>query len=129
MQLALANSYTGSTSITAGTLAIAGSGSLGSGTYAAAIANSGALVVNTTTNQIFSGAITGGGSLTQIGRKHVDACQPATNYTGPTTVSGGRLIISNDTGFASPMTINAGGRLSWTGTTNVERSAAAQRLL
>ena len=50
MFLSGVSTYTGSTSITAGTLQIGGAGSLGSGNYAAAIANSGAFVVNTSGN-------------------------------------------------------------------------------
>ncbi|NCU50731.1 MAG: hypothetical protein EBX29_03045, partial [Candidatus Fonsibacter lacus] len=38
------NTYSGATTISAGTLAITGSGSLGSGSYAGAIANSGAFI-------------------------------------------------------------------------------------
>ena len=86
------NSYTGPTTIGGGSLIIAGAGSLGSGSYAAAIPNNGALVFNTTTNQILGGAISGNGSLTQSGNNLLTLTASNT-YTGPTTISGGTLQL------------------------------------
>ncbi len=63
------NTYTASTAITGGTLQIGGAGVLGGGNYpgAISIASSAALIVNSSSNQTFSGAISGGGGLTQAG--------------------------------------------------------------
>lgn len=70
------NSFTGDTSINAGTLKISGSGQLGSGSYAGAITNSGIFEYNSSATQTLSGVISGGGEL---------------------VVSAGTLILSNDT--------------------------------
>ena len=86
--LAGVNTYTGNTSITAGTLQIAAAGSLGSGNYAGAISNSGALVLATSSSQIFSGAITGSGSLTQLGPNTLTLSNAGNSYSGPTNVFG-----------------------------------------
>jgi autotransporter-associated beta strand protein len=59
------NTYTGTTTISAGTLQIGGAGLLGGGSYSAIISNSGALVYSSTANQTLSGNITGTGSLTK----------------------------------------------------------------
>ena len=61
------NTYTGATAISSGTLTIGGAGVLNGGTYSGAISNSGALVVNTSSNQTYGGAITGSGPLYQLG--------------------------------------------------------------
>ena len=87
------NSYTGPTTIAGGTLAIAGAGSLGSGSYAAAITNNGALVFNTTTNQSLGGVISGNGSLTQSGAGSLLTLTASNTYTGPTVISGGTLQL------------------------------------
>ena len=51
------NTYTGITTISAGTLSV--TGTLGSGTYAANISNSGTLEMGSTSNQTLSGVISG----------------------------------------------------------------------
>ena len=88
------NTYSGNTTITAGTLAVAGGGSLGSGgNYAGTIANGGALLVNIGGNQTFSGAITGAGVLDQAGNG-ITTLTLANSYSGGTNVSGGTLVLS-----------------------------------
>ena len=88
------NTYSGSTTISGGTLQIGGAGCLGGGNYAAAIANSGALVVNTSSNQTFGGAITGSGSLTQSGPGMLTLSNAGNTYSGATNVLGGTLFVS-----------------------------------
>ncbi len=106
------NTYTGATNITAGTLAIGGTGSLGTGdNYAAAIANSGALVVNTSSPQTFSGKISGSGALYQIGSGGVTTLTASNGYTGGTTITAGTLIVANTAGSATgsgTVTLNGG---------------------
>ena len=85
-----ANTYTGGTTINAGTLQSAAAGSLGSGTYSQAIANSGALVFSTSASQTLSGIISGSGSLTQAG-PGVLSLAASNTYTGATNVTGGTL--------------------------------------
>ena len=73
------NTFTGGIGITAGTLKVGESGSLGSGTYAGAISNAGMLHVSTSANQTLSGGISGSGSLAKDG-------------TGTLTLSGGGTL-------------------------------------
>jgi len=62
------NTFTGATAINAGsTLQINGAGQLGSGNYAAAITNNGALIEGSSANQTVSGILSGTGSLVQSG--------------------------------------------------------------
>ena len=86
-----ANIYTGATTISGGTLAIGGSGYLGGGNYAAAISNSGALVVNTSSNQTFSGLISGGGTLYQAGGGVTLLTNTSNSFSGGLIVAGGVL--------------------------------------
>jgi autotransporter-associated beta strand protein len=53
------NTYTGATTISGGTLAIAGAGQLGAGVYAGAMANSGTFIYNSSAAQTLSGVISG----------------------------------------------------------------------
>ncbi len=86
------NSYTGPTTITAGTLAIGGAGLLGGGNYAGAVNNVGWLNYNSSANQTFSGQISGGGTLAQNGPVAVTLSSSNT-YTGPTVINGGLLNV------------------------------------
>ncbi|MCA3395024.1 MAG: autotransporter-associated beta strand repeat-containing protein [Roseomonas sp.] len=89
------NSYTGNTTVSAGTLQIAGAGSLGQGNYAGNIALSGgALLYSSSVNQTLSGVISGGGSLTKDGADSTLILTGGNSYTGNTTVSAGTLQIA-----------------------------------
>ena len=107
MTLTGSNTYTGATTISAGTLLIGGSGALGGGNYAGGISNSGALVVNTSSNQTFSGAISGAGGLTQAGPGTLTLAQ-ANTYSGPTTVSGATLTTYKAIPNTSSVTVASG---------------------
>ncbi len=102
------NTYGGATTISGGVLQIATAGLLGGGNYNAAIANNGALVVNTLGNQTFGGTISGSGSLTQAGPSTLTLSNSANSYSGGTNVLGGTLYVS---GASLP----SGGTLSVTG--------------
>ncbi|MGL4944476.1 MAG: autotransporter-associated beta strand repeat-containing protein, partial [Thermoguttaceae bacterium] len=86
------NSYTGATTISAGTLEV--TGTLGGGSYAGAISNAGTLKMNQTANQTLSGAISGTGSLVKDGSGKL-TLTGANSYTGKTTVSAGTLEVGN----------------------------------
>ena len=104
--LAGSNTYTGSTTIGSnGTLTIGGAGVLRGGNYTATISNSGALIVNTSSNQTFSGAISGNGVLAQLGPGAV-TLSASNNYTGGTAVSGGMLSFANTAAIPSSGTIS-----------------------
>ena len=114
MILAGNNTYTGATTISSGTLQVGGGGVLGGGSYSAAISNSGALVMSTSTNQTLSGVISGPGSLYQLG-SGTTTLSANNTFTGTTTVSGGMLLLNNGgTGGAltnSAITVGSGGEL------------------
>jgi autotransporter-associated beta strand protein len=67
------NTYSGATTISAGTLQIASSGRLGGGSYAGAISNSDTFIYSGTNNQTLSGIISGIGSLTAERHWHAHA--------------------------------------------------------
>jgi fibronectin-binding autotransporter adhesin len=142
------NTFTGNSAIGTGTqLIIGGAGSLGSGSFAGSIANTGAFIYDSSAAQIFSGPITGtAGTLTNIGSGILTLL--ATNtYTGATMIGNGSTLIIGTTGlfgsagaysgtFVNNGTINfendtvanaqtLSGVISGSGTVNVLNCAAA----
>jgi autotransporter-associated beta strand protein len=100
-----ANTYTGATTISGGTLTLAGAGSLGAGgLYSGAIANSSLLVVNTSSNQTFGGVISGVGSLQQLGTG-ITTLTNANTYSGTTLIGGGTLALGSAGSINSTPTI------------------------
>ncbi|CAN1529636.1 FhaB Large exoproteins involved in heme utilization or adhesion [Methylophilaceae bacterium] len=97
LTLSGANTYTGATTISAGTLSV--TGTLGSGTYAGAIANAGTLSIGTTT-QTLSGIISGVGALTKEG-SGTWTLSGANTYTGLTTISAGTLAYGRSDALSS----------------------------
>ncbi len=92
------NTYQGATTITAGTLQIGGGGVLGGGSYTGAIIDNDNLVFSSSSNQTFSGAITGNGNLTMLpGARLLVLTNAATTaidtISGATTVSAGTLEL------------------------------------
>ncbi len=88
-----ANTYTGTTEISAGTLQIGDggvSGRLGSG----AIVNDGALIFNRADALAVSNVISGGGTLTQTGGG-VLTLSSANTYSGGTTIAAGTLALGD----------------------------------
>ncbi|NBQ85804.1 MAG: hypothetical protein EBU03_06760, partial [Methylophilaceae bacterium] len=101
------NSYTGNTTISAGTLQVGGSGRLGGGSYGGniAIANTAILKYSSSSSQTLGGTVSGDGSIV----KDTDTTSTLTlsgnnTYTGGTTVSSGTLKASSSgiTGPPSP---------------------------
>jgi autotransporter-associated beta strand protein len=98
LTLTAANTYTGATTITAGTLLIGNGGSTGSLAPSSAINNNSALVFNRT-NAIaqgtdFAAVISGTGSLAMNGSGTLILSGDNT-YTGTTTITAGTLQIGN----------------------------------
>jgi autotransporter-associated beta strand protein len=87
------NTYSGATTISAGTLAVSGTGQLGGGNYSQSIANSGNFIYASTSNQTLSGVISGTGALTKNAASTL-TLSGANTYTGTTTISAGTLTIS-----------------------------------
>jgi len=86
------NTYTGGTTISAGTLQIGNGGT--SGAVAGHILDNAALVFDRSDTLINSGAISGSGSLTQSGTGTL-ALTGSNTYSGGTTISAGTLQIGN----------------------------------
>ena len=80
--------------INAGTLEIAGSGRLQSGSYSQNITNNGTFSYNSTAAQTLSGSITGTGDLIKNASSTLTLTGNNT-YNGTTTVSAGTLTLSN----------------------------------
>jgi autotransporter-associated beta strand protein len=92
------SSYTGNTTVSAGTLVV--SGLLGSGNYAGIIINNASVTFNNTAAQILSGDVRGAGSLTK-GSSGTLTLAGNKSYTGSTTVSGGTLFVAGTLGDGS----------------------------
>ncbi|NDD00474.1 hypothetical protein EB083_07005, partial [bacterium] len=99
------NSYTGGTTISAGTLQVGGSGRLGGGSYSGniAIANTAILKYSSSSSQTLGGTVSGDGSIV----KDTDTTSTLTlsgnnTYTGGTTVSSGTLKAGSGSGITGP---------------------------
>lgn len=107
-----ANTYTGGTIITAGSLQIGSGGTTGS--VVGNINNSAALIFNRSDAVNFGGQISGSGTVTNSGGGVLTLT--ATNtYTGATTVSAGTLNVTGSIA-SSAVTVASGATLAGTGT-------------
>ena len=128
-------SYTGGTTINAGTLQLGAGGAsgsiIGNVTFCS---NAAQLACNATTNKFlafnrsdtytFAGSITGPGQVLQVGTG--TTILTATNtYTGATTVNGGSLEVDGSIVTSSLTSVNAGGVLTGVGTMGRRRSMRA----
>ena len=93
MLLSGVNTYSGNTTISAGTLEV--SGLLGSGTYSGNISNSGTFEYSSSSNQTLSGVISGSGNLLKDGSGEL-ILSGTNTYLGSTTLSAGSIRISAD---------------------------------
>lgn len=136
-----ANSYTGGTTIAAGTLQLGDGGT--SGAIVGDVVNNGTLAFNRSDDVTFTGAITGTGGVTQIGNGST-TLNDHNSYEGGTTIEAGTLAgsaasfgsgtilnnatlvinqaadatFSNDIDGSGALVKNGAGMLSLTGATN-----------
>ncbi len=94
------NTYTGGTNVTVGILEIGGAGQLGSGTYAANIANLATLRYNSTAPQTLGGVISGAGTLVKANASTLTLTGVNT-YTGTTSLTAGTLALSGSGAIAN----------------------------
>ena len=115
LTLTASNTYTGGTTISAGTLQLNSGAWLGSG----GITDNGTLVFNQSGNVTVSAIIGGTGGLTLSGSGIVTLTGHNT-YGGSTTINNGTLLANNSSGSvgAGPVTVNNGGQLGGGGAIN-----------
>jgi autotransporter-associated beta strand protein len=112
------NTYSGVTTIGSGTSIRIGTGgttgSLGTGS----VTDNGTLAFNRSNSVLIANAISGSGTLAQLG-SGITTLSPANSYSGGTTVSAGTLVVTNTSGSATgtgSVTVNSGATLGGTGT-------------
>lgn len=119
------NTYTGTTTISAGTLQLGNGGTTGKLATGSAIVNNGTLAFNRSNTMTqgtdFNSAITGTGGVSQIGSGTV-VLSGTNSYTGPTQVSSGVL---NLTGTYSPAAMSSTATLGVTGGGSVSIAGTA----
>ncbi|MFC6747516.1 autotransporter-associated beta strand repeat-containing protein [Methylobacterium persicinum] len=108
-----AKSYTGVTTVTAGTLQL-GDG-VTAGSVSGDIVNNAALVFAPGGSQTYAGAISGTGSLLKQGPGTL-SLSGSHSYTGATTVAGGRLDVNGSLAASSGVTVHSGATLGGAGT-------------
>ena len=108
------STYTGATTVSAGTLEIASTGRLGGGSYAGSITNTGTFIYSGANEQTLSGVISGAGAFTQNGTGTLTLTGSNT-YTGNTTVSAGTLNVNGSISASSRFTVASGATLGGNG--------------
>jgi len=106
------STYTGGTTISAGTLRLGNGGTTGS--IVGDVANSGALEFFRSNDMTFAGAISGSGTVRQIGSGLINLTSDSSAFTGATFVEAGTLAVNGS--LCGPMNVLSGGRLQGTGT-------------
>lgn len=112
-QLTGTNTYTGGTTIRAGTLELGAGGATGS--IVGAVTDNGVLSFNRNNLYAFSGLVSGSGELRQTG-SGITTLSAANSYLGPTNVMAGTLRINGDQSAATGLTtVFSGGALGGSG--------------
>jgi len=132
-------SYTGTTTINAGSLLFTGNGSVAG---PISVVNGATLYFNGTSSQTFNGALSGSGALIKAGTNLV-TLGSAASFTGATTVNAGSLAFAGSFGTSAlavqlansdaSLLLTAGsytfnGKVSGTGTTFLKGTSDASRL-
>ena len=107
------NTYTGGTTISAGTLQLGNSGA--SGSLAGDVTDNGTLAFDRSDSVTFGGVISGTGAVAQTGSGTLTLT--ATNsYSGATTVESGILLVDGSIGSSSGVVVDGGATIGGTGT-------------
>ena len=106
------NTYSGTTTISAGTLQLGNGGT--SGSIAGNVVNNATFALNRADTFMFGNVISGTGAFVQMGTG-TTVLTGNNPYTGPTTVAAGTLTV-NGSIASSAVTVNSGATLSGTGT-------------
>jgi autotransporter-associated beta strand protein len=114
-----ADTYSGGTTISLGTLQVGAGGIIGSVSASGSITNNAVLAFNRSDTVSFAGAISGSGALTHMGAGTTTLTGTNT-YTGGTNVTGGRLQLSSTLGGG-----NYTGTISISSVATLEYSASA----
>lgn len=115
------NTFTGTTTVTAGTLQIGGGGTTGS--LAGNVVNNAALVLSRSDATTYSGRISGSGSLTNSGAGTF-TLSGSNSYAGPTTLAGGVLALASASALPSSGTVTfTGGALQYSGSYSTDLSS------
>jgi len=109
------NTHTGGTTITSGTLQLGTGGT--TGFLIGDISNEAALVFNRSNDLVFSGAISGNGSLTKLGAGTL-TLTGINSFSGPTSVAAGELRV-NGSLANSAVDVASGASLSGSGLVGV----------
>ena len=109
------STYTGTTTISAGTLQVGAGTDAGSIDSTSAITNNGALVYNVGGgNRTVAVAISGNGSFTQAG-SGTTTLSATNTYTGSTLVTSGTLVINGSLTSSPTVTVSTGAKLGGIG--------------
>ncbi|MBT2324778.1 autotransporter domain-containing protein [Variovorax paradoxus] len=106
------NTYTGGTTVSAGTLQIGNGGS--SGSIMGDVTNNGTLAFNRSGASTFAGAISGAGTIRQLGAGATRLTGNSAAFTGTTTVEAGMLSVNGTLG--GTLNVLGAGRLQGSGT-------------
>lgn len=119
LALTAASTYTGTTTVSAGTLQIGNSGSTGSisNSSPVSVSSGASLAFFRSDDVIYSGTVSGAGGLTKLGASKL-TLTTAHTYTGTTSISTGTLQIGNGgaTGSiqnSSPVSVASGAALAF----------------
>ncbi|MDQ8728877.1 autotransporter-associated beta strand repeat-containing protein [Bradyrhizobium sp. LHD-71] len=107
------NTYTGGTSINAGTLHIGNGGT--SGSIVGDVLNNGVLAFDRSDNLTYDGTVSGTGELAKLGAGRL-TLTGTHSYTGDTTVDRGALIVNGSIAESNLLTVNVGGLVGGIGT-------------
>jgi autotransporter-associated beta strand protein len=100
------NTYTGATTISAGTLQIGAGSTTGSISSSSDITNNGTLAINRSNDLTLANTISGSGALTKAGAGNL-TLSGSNSYAGNTTISAGAVLIQN----ANALGTTAGGTI------------------